>query len=151
TGLRDGLAALKPALARVLEQLREAMKLAEREDRTAVLGPLGAVSERIDAIVAEIDRLMRERRAALERHLAEAESTRFWLVQIRRTGVAILIVLVVIAVVLVRRTAGERESALRALAIANADLEAKIAERTAEIRRTMDVLDKTINTMAAAI
>jgi len=59
---------------------------------------------------------------------------------------------------MLRRANGEREAALRSLAIANAGLETTIAERTAhlhaaneEVRRTVEVLNNTVNSMVDAL
>ena len=108
-----------------------------------------------DALAADmhsaLDQLGVDGRRATELRTAESTSVTFWLVAVRRLSAAALVALLIASLINLRRASGEREVALRSLEFANARLESTVAERTAEIRHTMEVLDTTVNSMAPAV
>ena len=150
---QSSLASLAPTLARKVEEMAETIRVYDSGDRAAAIASMQtgqgrALTREIDTA---LDRMLRDEQQAVELHTIASERTSFWLVATRRFGIAILVGLVIMSIFLVRRANREREAALRALETANAGLESNVAERTAEIRRTVDVLDNTISTMAPAV
>jgi PAS domain S-box-containing protein len=146
------------ALTRFEPQLRQ--RLAELragvDDSAADAGALapqrrGGPDSLMADMHSTLDQLIVDGRRTTELKTAESASVTFWLVAVRRLAAGAVIVLLIASLINLRRASGEREVALRSLEFANAQLESTIAERTAEIRHTMEVLDTTVNSMAPAV
>jgi signal transduction histidine kinase len=81
-------------------------------------------------------------RALLEKRRAEASSTYFYLLIMTLVGAAVIALIGATSVYLVQRSNRQREQAQRALIEANENLEATIAERTADLREANDEIQR---------
>ncbi len=157
---RREFAALEPVLQRKLADLREIDRLYDQGNRAAALalvrtGPGQVLAEQIrDAI----DRMTNEERRLLDIRTAESRRTNLQLLAMSLFGTAMLISLAAISIFMVRRATNQREDALASLEAVNAGLEETIADRTRhlqtaneESRRTLDVLNNTLTSMADAV
>ncbi|MGA2128045.1 MAG: PAS domain-containing protein, partial [Xanthobacteraceae bacterium] len=147
--LRD----LEPNLRDSVDELRETIRRHDAGDHAGAVALMehGRARELVAAIHASLDSLVGDQRRSTELRSAASARATFWLVAARRLSAIALIALLVASIIMMRQVIRDREVALQSLEIVNAGLESTIAERTAEIRRTAEVLETAISSMAPAV
>jgi signal transduction histidine kinase len=91
---------------------------------------------------AIVEKIMEVEAGLLQERTARAEGTTFQLFAINLAGSALILAVGTIAFVMVRRSTRQRDEANERLAAANFDLEASIAERTAELEEANQELQR---------
>jgi PAS domain S-box-containing protein len=157
---REALAALKTLIRQNVDQLGETMRLYQAKEPAAALASMG-IEQRLDltlAIRKLVDRMTIEQTRLLAIRSQDQGLVNLWLVGVNLLCTVVILALAIASIVMVRHANSGRESALRSLAAANADLERTVAERTAhlqeaneEIRHTVAVLNNIINSMGDAV
>jgi signal transduction histidine kinase len=141
---KAALSATEPLIRAKLTELAQTLKLYDSGQTQAALalvrGDAGRqymvdIRQRIDAISAQEE-------ALLTRRSREASRTDRRLVIITISGAALILLLAALSVFLVRRSNRERDVANRELADANANLEATVAERTADLREANEEIQR---------
>jgi PAS domain S-box-containing protein len=147
------LASVEPTIGRMLEDLRESVRLHEAGEHTAALAMVRGADGRalMREVSTTLDDLTQDEQRLVEQRTAEAAWTNLWAVGLRRAGVVVIIILVTASALMVRRANRERESTFRALEASNARLEGIVAERTAKMRSSAEILDKAISGMPLAV
>ncbi len=141
---RASIAKLREAVEARLEQFSREMDLVKRgePDSAAALLRQAAASNSTNAIqevgasmIAEEERLFRLRSANADRSQTLAAS-------LTGIGSGLVVVLALLSIWLVRRSAGARDEAETRLRDANVNLEATVDERTADLREANDEIQR---------
>jgi PAS domain S-box-containing protein len=140
-------------IAQKVARMRASVSLYETGDRAA--GAEMAHGSEWRALTRQIDGYL-DSMAAVEQHLlqvrtAESQRTNRGLLAASLVGALLIVLVAAFSTSIVRRANAEREAAMQRLEKTNAGLEAAICEHTAEIRRTADVLQNTVASMADAV
>jgi PAS domain S-box-containing protein len=147
------ISTLEPMIGRILDDLRESVRLYQAGEHPAALALVRSGNERalMGELSTALDELTRDEERLVELRTAEAAWTNFWALALRRTGIAAIILLAIASAFMVRRANRERETAFRALETSNTRLERTVAERTAELRSSAEILEQTISGMPLAV
>jgi PAS domain S-box-containing protein len=157
---QQALASLESLVQLKLTDLAETVSLFESGHHDAALALMraGRGSALAQQIRDVLKRMVGEEQRLLALHTAQSRRTNLRLEAVGLFGGALLITLAAVSIFMVRRANTGREAALTALQVANVGLEATIADRTRhlhdayeEIRRTVDILNNTINSMVDAV
>jgi signal transduction histidine kinase len=119
-----------------LAEMQQALALYDRGDLGAAqaLVRTGEGRNLMEDIRTRVLRMIEQERRLLDQRHAESATTSAYLLAVNLAGSALILLIGGISIYLVQRTGRQREQARRELADMNNNLEAKIEERTAELR-----------------
>jgi PAS domain S-box-containing protein len=107
--LQRAIADIEPLMAEKIAELKETMRLHDAGDHDAALDIVrtGAGRDLMTRIRNASFAMMEDQRRLIAQHTSNSVSTNLWLLLVNLSGIALIIVLAVIAVLAVRRTAGK--------------------------------------------
>lgn len=142
--LQPAFTKIEPMVQLKLDEMQRVVDLHDsgRTKEAADLIWQGEGRRTMEAVRQAIVEMYSAERALLESRRAEASRTYFYLLVMTLLGAAIVAAIGATSVYLVQRTSRQREQARRALLKANEDLEATIAERTADLREANEEIQR---------
>jgi len=151
---------VRAAIAERFDDLDQMIRVYRQGDEPTLrsLAARGRGRALMERIHASLEQMTTDRQRLLERQRADSQHTNFSLLAVTLFGTALIIGLATGSVTSVRRSNRKLEAAMQSLRETNVGLEAAISERTShlnqanvEIKRTLDVLNNTIASMADAV
>jgi PAS domain S-box-containing protein len=150
----------QPLIARRLAVAGEMVRLRTSGDNAGIAALIAKAEGRgvMDAITANLDKVVGEEKGLLAVRTADSRLTRLVLLGIDLAGAVLILILATSLIQEARRSNRRLEKSLDATTVANQSLEAAIAERTEhllaaheELRHSAAVLQSTFNSMAEAV
>ncbi len=140
----DQFAALAPLIDQKLAEMESVVSLYASGNRDEAVARVadGEGRKLMDDIRGRILQMMAEERSLLATRRGDSEATGSYLLVVTLAGSALILLIGAVSVYLVQRTTRQREQAQRALREANENLEAKIDERTAELREANNEIQR---------
>jgi signal transduction histidine kinase len=127
-----------------LTEMRRAIGLYDNGDfsEAQTLVRAGEGRDLMEEIRTRVLSMIAEERRLLDTRRADSATTNAYLLATNLVGSSLILLIGAISVYLVQRSSRQREQARRALLVANENLEATIAERTADLREANDEIQR---------
>ena len=138
------LAAVATLVDEKLAEMERTVALYDKGDVAAAQALVRAGEGRslMEDIRARVLRMIEQERSLLDQRRAESDSSNAYLLSVNLAGSALILLIGAISIYLVQRSMRQREQARRALQDINENLEAKIEERTADLREANNEIQR---------
>ncbi len=143
-GLKEQIEAIKPQVRRKLAEMEQVVALydAGRQAEASKLIWEGEGHRAMDAVRDAVLVMYNTEREHIAGRRSDSRDTNFYLLVATLLGAAVIVLIGGMSIYLVQRTARQREQARRALEDINENLEARIEERTSELREANNEIQR---------